>query len=127
MAPRSGQRWSGLILLGLLAVPASIAATTPAQQQGLLEARKEWTVSSYNRRLALLRTHRTCVNAAQSQEALKNCRRQAKQAKRQLRTDRLARMNAVRRDLGLPERTGKPSRKAKLRKQQRRAARASQA
>ena len=107
-----------------------MAATTPAQQQGLLEARKEWTVSSYNRRLALLRTHRNCVNAAQSQEALKNCRRQAKQAKRQLRTDRLARMNAVRRDLGLPERTGKPSRKsrkAKLRKQQRRAARASQA
>ena len=127
MASRSGQRWSGLILLGLLAVPASMAATTPAQQQGLFAARKEWTVSSYNRRLELLRTHHNCVNAAQSRDALKNCRRQAKQAKRQLRTDRLARINAVRRDLGLPERTGKPSRKAKLRQQQRRADRASQA
>ena len=123
MAGRSGRRWGGLILLGCLAVPASIAgsmaATTPAQQQGLLDARKEWTVTSYDRRLEILRTHRNCVQAAQAKAALKACRRQAKQAKRQLRADRLARLNAVRRELGLPEKQPKGSRKAKRRRQQR--------
>ena len=87
MARRSGQRWGGWILLGLLAVPASMAATTPAQQQGLLEARKEWTVSSYNRRVELLRAHRNCVNAAQSRDALKTCRRKSKEVKRRLKAD----------------------------------------
>ena len=123
MAGRAGQRWSGLIMLGCLAVPASIAgsmaATTPAQQQGLLEARKQWVVTSYDRRQQLLRTHRNCVQAAETKPALKQCRRQAKQAKRQLRADRLARLNAVRRDLGLPEKQPKGSRKAKRRRQQR--------
>ena len=113
--------------MGLLAVPASMAATTPAQQQGLLEARKEWTVSSYNRRVELLHTHRNCVNAALSQDALKTCRRKSKEAKRRLKADRLAHLNAVRRDLGLPEKTSKPSRKAKVCKQWRRAERAGKA
>lgn len=123
MAGRAGQRWSGLIVLGCLAVPASIAgsmaATTPAQQQGLLEARKQWVVTSYDRRQQLLRTHRNCVQAAETKAALKDCRRQAKQAKRQLRADRLARLNAVRKELGLPEKQPKRSRKAKRRQQRR--------
>ena len=110
---------AAVVLMAVLVVPSALAATTPEQKQRLLQERKDWTEASYNRRLAILSTHRRCVGAAEDQSALKQCRRQAKQARRQLKQDRLARLNAVRRELGLQEKQAKPSRKARRRRQQR--------
>ena len=118
MAMRS-KGLAAVVLMAALVVPSALAATTAEQKQRLLQERKDWTEASYNRRLAILSTHRRCVGAAEDQAALKQCRKQAKQARRQLKQDRLARLNAVRRELGLKEKQPKPSRRARRRRQQR--------
>ena len=113
-----------LSLLALLVVPGmepSWAAQkspkrTPAQEQALVEAHKNWFQKTYNQRLALMQSSQRCVDAAESSRALKDCRKQKKQARKSLQQDRRAYLNQVREDVGLPARTEK-KRRAKNRRQ----------
>jgi len=99
--------------------PSAIAGRdrTPEQATALFQARKTWSKDSYQRRLALVRTHQRCVDAAASAEALKVCRQEKKKARKSLKQDHRAYMNKVRNQLGLPENNGK-KRGAKRRKLQ---------
>ena len=99
--------------------PSAIAGRdrTPEQATALFQARKTWSKDSYQRRLALMRTHQRCVDAAASAEALKVCRQEKKKARKSLKQDHRAYMNKVRNQLGLPENNGK-KRGAKRRKLQ---------
>ena len=99
--------------------PSAIAGRdrTPEQSTALFQARKTWSKDSYQRRLALVRTHQRCVDAAASAEALKVCRQEKKKARKSLKQDHRAYMNKVRNQLGLPENNGK-KRGAKRRKLQ---------
>ena len=100
-------------------VPSALAGRdrTPEQDTALFQARKTWSKDSYQRRLDLLQSHQRCINAAASQDAMKQCRQQKKQARKSLKQDHRAYMNKVRNQLGLPENNGK-KRGAKRRKLQ---------
>ena len=116
---------ASLALAAVLAAPAIAMAPsaiagrdrTPDQANALFQARKTWVKDSYQRRLALLRTHQRCIDAAASADALKGCRQEKKKARKSLKWDHRAYMNQVREKLGLPARSGK-KRNAKGRKLQ---------
>ena len=116
---------TSLALAAVLTVPAITMASLasakrdlpPEQSQVLFQARKTWFKDNFQRRLDLLQTHQSCIDAAASKDDLKECRKQKKQARKSLKQDRRAYMNKVRNQLGLPERTGH-KRDAKRRKLQ---------
>ena len=105
------QRSTGALLLTLLAVPLSVTAASDRpgrsgvsaeQKQALFQAKKTWSQDSYNRRLQLLQSNQRCIEAAETSTAIKNCRKQSKQAKRSIRNDRRVYINDVREQVGLP-------------------------
>ena len=105
------QRRTGALLLTLLAVPLSVTAASDRpgrsgvsaeQKQALFQAKKTWSQDSYNRRLQLLQSNQRCIDAAETSTAIKNCRKQSKQAKRSIRNDRRVYINDVREQVGLP-------------------------
>jgi predicted nucleotidyltransferase len=111
---------SGLLLLGLLAVPvlgesvlakAKRAPITPEQKQALIQGHKSWSKSSYGKRRSAMDRTLSCVDAAQSKNDLKTCRKQRKEARRALQQEHRAHMNQVREQAGLPIRDQKPRRR----------------
>lgn len=106
---------TSLALAAVLTVPAVTMASLasakrdlpPEQSQVLFQARKTWFKDNFQRRLDLLQTHQSCIDAAASKDDLKECRKQKKQARKSLKQDRRAYMNKVRNQLGLPARTCK--------------------
>ena len=57
---------------------------TDTQKQQLFEARRNWALSSYDQRLALLKSGQSCLENAQTFDAGKTCRQKQQQARRQL-------------------------------------------
>ena len=74
---------------------------TDSQKQRLFEARRDWGLSSYDQRLALLKSGRSCLERAQTPEAGKACMQRQRQARRRLREEGRQVMNAERRRMGL--------------------------
>ena len=74
---------------------------TDTQKQQLFEARRNWAVSSYDQRLALLKSGQTCLESAQTFDAGKTCRQKQQQARRQLLEQARHAMNGERQRLGL--------------------------
>jgi hypothetical protein len=73
---------SGLLLLGLLAVPvlgdsvlakAKRAPITPEQEHALIQGHKSWSKSSYGKRRSAMDRTLACVAAAHSKDDLKTC------------------------------------------------------
>jgi hypothetical protein len=104
---------SGLLLLGLFAVPvfgySALAKSnrtpiTPRQEQLLIQGRKSWSKTSYGKRRTAMDRTLACVDAAQSKDDLKTCRKQRQEARRSLRKEHHAYMNQVREQAGLPNR-----------------------
>ena len=81
------------------------------QEQALVQAHKNWSQQTYNRRLDLVELRQRCVDAAQSISALKDCRKSSRKDRKSLRKDRLAYLNQVREDIGLPARQTKKRRR----------------
>ena len=102
---------SGLLLLGLLAVPvfgesvlakANRTLITPEQEQALIQGHRSWSKTSYSKRRSAMDRTMACVDAAESKNDLKRCRQQRKAARRALRKEHHAYMNQVREQAGLP-------------------------
>ena len=102
---------SGLLLLGLLAVPvlgygalakAKRTPITSQQEQALIQGHKSWSKTSYSKRRSAMDRTLACVDAAQSKDDLKTCRKQRKETRRALRQEHRAYMNQVREQAGLP-------------------------
>lgn len=74
---------------------------TQSQRQQLFQARRRWGLSSYDQRLALLKSGQSCLQRAQTPEAGKTCMKQQKQARRRLMKQGREVVNAERRRLGL--------------------------
>ena len=74
---------------------------TQSQKQQLFQARRRWGLSSYNQRLALLKSGQSCLQRAQTPAAGKTCMKQQKQARRRLMEQGRQVVNAERRRLGL--------------------------
>ena len=72
-----------------------------SQKQQLFEARRNWGLRSYDQRLALLKSGRSCLERAQTPEAGKACMQQQRQARRRLRKEGRQVVNAERRRMGL--------------------------
>ncbi len=108
---------SGLVLLGLLAVPvlgesvlaqANRTPITPEQEQALIQGYRSWSKTSYSKRRSAMDRMMACVDAAESKNDLKTCRQQRKAARRALREEQHIYMNRVREQAGLPIRQEKP-------------------
>ena len=102
---------SGLLLLGLLAVPvlgesvlakANHTPITPEQEQALIQGHRSWSKTSYSKRRSAMDRTMACVDAAESKHDLKTCRQQRKAAGPALRKEHHAHMNQVREQAGLP-------------------------
>ena len=111
---------SGLLLLGLLAVPvlgesvlakAQRAPITPEQEHALIQGHKSWLKSSYGKRRSAMDRTLACVDAAESKHDLKTCRKQRKAAGRALTQEHHLYMNQVREQAGLPIRDEQPRRR----------------
>ena len=112
--------FAALLAAPLITIAPSVAADrdeSPAQAEVLFQARKTWFKDNYQRRLDLLQSYQTCVDAASSLDEFKTCRKDKKKARKSLKQDYRAHMNKVRNQLGLPSRTGN-KRDAKGRKLQ---------
>ena len=72
-----------------------------SQKQQLFQARRNWGLRSYDQRLALLKSGRSCLERAQTPEAGKACMQQQRQARRRLREEGRQVVNAERRRMGL--------------------------
>jgi hypothetical protein len=82
---------------------------TDTQKQQLFEARRDWALSTYDQRLALLKSGQTCLESAQTFDVGKTCREKQQQARRQLLEQSRQAMNSERQRLGLsPLRSLKP-------------------
>ena len=111
-----------IALLVLLVVPevelsrSVQAAAKPSQdqEQALVQAHKNWSKQTYNQRLELMQRSQRCVDAAESSRALKDCRKQKKQAQKSLKQDRRAYLSQVMEDIGLPARQTKKRRKQQV-------------
>ena len=77
---------------------------TDSQKQRLFEVRRDYALSSYDKRFALLKSGRSCLERAQTPEAGKACMKQQRQARRRLMEQGRQVMNAERRRLGLTPR-----------------------
>ena len=85
---------------------------TDSQKQRLFEARRDYALSSYDKRVALLKSGKSCLERAQTPEAGKACMKQQRQARRRLMEQGRQVMNAERRRLGLPSLTERRSRRS---------------
>ena len=74
---------------------------TDTQKQQLFEARRDWALSSYDQRLALLKSGQNCLESAQTFDAGKTCRQKQQQALQQLLEQSRQAMNSERQRLGL--------------------------
>ena len=74
---------------------------TDTQKQQLFEARRDWALSSYDQRRALLKSGQNCLESAQTFEAGKNYRQKQQQALQQLLEQSRQAMNSERQRLGL--------------------------
>ena len=80
------------------------SSLTSTQKQQLFQARRNWGLRSYDQRLALLKSGRSCLERAQTPRAGKACMKQQRQARRRLMEEGREVMNAERRRLGLTPR-----------------------
>ena len=83
-------------------------ALTQAQKQALFKARRDWELSSYPQRLALLKNQQRCVKDASSLDAYRSCKHRQHQARRALLKQGRKQINRERERLGLlpmPERS----------------------
>ena len=107
---------ASIALAALLAAPvitiapsdASGRDESPAQAEVMFQARKTWFKDNFQRRLDLLNSHQSCIDAASSMDEFKTCRKDNKKARKSLKQDYRAYMNKARNQLGLPARAGKP-------------------
>ena len=74
---------------------------TDTQKQQLFEARRDWALSSYEQRLALIKSGQNCLESAQTFDAGKTCRQKQQQAFQQLLEQSRQTMNSERQRLGL--------------------------
>ena len=74
---------------------------TDTQKQQLFEARRDWALSSYDQRLALIKSGQNCLESAQTFDAGKTCRQKQQQAFQQLHEQSRQAMNSERQRLGL--------------------------
>ena len=74
---------------------------TDTQKQQLFEARRDWALSSYDQRLALIKSGQNCLESAQTFDAGKTCRQKQQQALQQLFEQSRQAMNSERQRLGL--------------------------
>ena len=74
---------------------------TANQKQQLFQVRREWFLSSYDQRLALLQSTQACLKDAQTFQDGKECRSKRRQAGRQLLKEGRQVVNAERQRLGL--------------------------
>ena len=74
---------------------------TANQKQQLFQVRREWLLSSYDQRLALLQSTQACLKDAQTFQDGKECRSKRRQAGRQLLKEGRQVVNAERQRLGL--------------------------
>ena len=85
------------------------AKLTERQKQQLFQLRRDWLLSSYEQRLALLQSTQDCLKHARTFQDGKECRSKRRQAGRQLLEEGRQVMNAERQRLGLsPLPTGLP-------------------
>ena len=77
------------------------AKLTESQKQQLFQVRREWLLSSYDQRLALLQSTQACLKDAQTFQDGKECRSKRRQAGRQLLKEGRQVVNAERQRLGL--------------------------
>ena len=80
---------------------------TPAQQQALFKVLRDWELSSYPQRLALLKNRQLCLKNASTITAYRSCLHQSDQARKALKRDGRKLINGERKRLGLaplPER-----------------------
>ena len=85
------------------------AKLTERQKQPLFQVRRDWLLSSYEQRLALLQSTQDCLKHARTFQDGKECRSKRRQAGRQLLEEGRQVMNAERQRLGLsPLPTGLP-------------------
>ena len=85
------------------------AKLTERQKQQLFQVRRDWLLSSYEQRLALLQSTQDCLKHARTFQDGKECRSKRRQAGRQLLEEGRRVMNAERQRLGLsPLPTGLP-------------------
>ena len=77
------------------------AKLTERQKQQLFQVRRDWLLSSYDQRLALLQSTQDCLKHARTFQDGKECRSKRRQAGRQLLEEGLQVMNAERQRLGL--------------------------
>ena len=85
------------------------AKLTERQKQQLFQVRRDWLLSSYKQRLALLQSTQDCLKHAWTFQDGKECRSKRRQAGRQLLEEGRQVMNAERQRLGLsPLPTGLP-------------------
>ena len=85
------------------------AKLTENQKQQLFQVRREWLLSSYDQRFALLQSTQACLKDAQTFQDGKECRSKRRQAGRQLLKEGRQVVNAERQRLGLsPLPTGLP-------------------
>ena len=74
---------------------------TDTQKQQLFEARRDWALSSYDQRIALIKSGQNCLESAQTFDAGKTCRQKQQQAFQQLLEQSRQAMNRERQRLGL--------------------------
>lgn len=74
---------------------------TDTQKQQLFEARRDWALSSYDQRLALIKSGQNCLKSAHTFDAGKTCRQKQQQALQQLLEQSRQAMNSERQRLGL--------------------------
>ena len=85
------------------------AKLTERQKQLLFQVRRDWLLSSYEQRLALLQSTQDCLKHARTFQDGKECRSKRRQAGQQLLEEGRQVMNAERQRLGLsPLPTGLP-------------------
>ena len=85
------------------------AKLTERQKQQLFQVRRDWLLSSYEQRLALLQSTQDCLKHARTFQDGKECRSKRRQAGRQLLEEGRQVMNSERQRLGLsPLPTGLP-------------------
>ena len=77
------------------------AQLTESQKQQLFQVRRDWLLSTYDQRLALLQSVQACLKDARTFQDGKECRSIRRQAGRQLLEEGRQIMNAERQRLGL--------------------------
>ncbi|HGY5533676.1 MAG TPA: hypothetical protein ACN46P_02070 [Prochlorococcus sp.] len=77
------------------------ALLNTTQQQELFETRKAWELSNTSNRIAIINDARSCIDAAQTPEAFRSCKRNARKSHGALKEQRRRKINAKLNSLGL--------------------------